>query len=323
MGAALQASGRDIVYSCSWPAYLGDNESTKPYNTMIQSGCNLWRNWHDIQCSWSSLVSIIDHYGDYGDVLRPFAGPGHFNDMDMLLGGNDCISIDEAKTQLAIWSIYAAPLIMGNDIRNISKEATEVLTNKYAIAVNQDPAAQQGGRVTPKGAAEIWARNLDNGDVAVALFNKNSRSENDVLSQTRLCPLWNKTTGGYRESCHTDNVGEFSNITAAQAKELCCKNAYCAGFSYDPVTGDGYLKGDIDCGFQKSAKYIGFDKPNFAPPQPAPRNITLDFYAHAKMTGSVHVFDIWAKKSLGSFSGNLTVEVAPHGSAFFRLSRAS
>jgi alpha-N-acetylgalactosaminidase len=87
MGAALEASGRDIVYSCSWPAYIGDNESTKPFNTFIMDGCNLWRNWDDIQCDWGSLSSIIDHWGDYGSVLAPWAGPGHWHDADMLLIG--------------------------------------------------------------------------------------------------------------------------------------------------------------------------------------------------------------------------------------------
>ena len=61
MGAALEASGRDIVYSCSWPAYIGSNESVKPFNTFIMDGCNLWRNWNDIQCDSRSLLSIVDH----------------------------------------------------------------------------------------------------------------------------------------------------------------------------------------------------------------------------------------------------------------------
>ena len=79
MGSSLEHSGRDIVYSCSWPAYLGSNESTKPYADMIKAGCNLWRNWDDIQCSWNSLAGIIDHYGDYSKVLRQWVAPGHFN----------------------------------------------------------------------------------------------------------------------------------------------------------------------------------------------------------------------------------------------------
>lgn len=88
MGKALQNSGRDIVYSCSWPAYLGDDESKKPFDEMINAGCNLWRNWEDIQNSWESMISIIDHWGDYGTSLQKAGGPHHWNDMDMLLIGN-------------------------------------------------------------------------------------------------------------------------------------------------------------------------------------------------------------------------------------------
>ena len=59
MGAALEGSGRDVVYSCSWPAYLAANESDKPFGEFVMDGCNLWRNWDDIQCTWESLSSII------------------------------------------------------------------------------------------------------------------------------------------------------------------------------------------------------------------------------------------------------------------------
>lgn len=62
MARALERSGRNIVYSCSWPAYLGDDERRKPYAAISKAGCTLWRNWHDIQCSWDSLSSIIDHW---------------------------------------------------------------------------------------------------------------------------------------------------------------------------------------------------------------------------------------------------------------------
>ena len=116
MGAALRASGRDIIFSCSWPAYIGDDESKKPFSTLINDGCHLWRNWADIQCSWRSLSSIIDHWGRWGKVLQPWAGPdgphgGHWHDMDMLLiganqgssqrhaghGGPPCITLDEVS----------------------------------------------------------------------------------------------------------------------------------------------------------------------------------------------------------------------------------
>ena len=83
MGAALEASGRPIEYSCSWPAYInGGNETIQSatFIKMINYGCNGWRNWHDIQCNWASLGSIIEHWGDYGSSLQPFAGPGHWHE---------------------------------------------------------------------------------------------------------------------------------------------------------------------------------------------------------------------------------------------------
>ena len=107
------------VLACSWPAYLGDNETSKPFQAMIDGGCNLWRNWADIDNSWKSVQSIIDHWGDYCESLKPFAGPGHWHDMDMVLVGDDhnnfTMNEDQSQTQLTIWSIMAAPLIMSSD----------------------------------------------------------------------------------------------------------------------------------------------------------------------------------------------------------------
>jgi hypothetical protein len=229
MGEALEASGRDIVYSCSWPAYIhGGNESEQPFGTFIMDGCNLWRNWNDIQCTASSLMSIIDHWGDYGDSLAPFAGPGHWHDMDELLIGAQCLTIAEERTQMAIWSISASPLIMGNDLRNISANSRAILLNKNAIAVSQDPLGQMGIRLTPGTVKQqVWARNLVNGDVAVGLYNKDS--------------------------------------TAA--------------------------------------------------------DISVDF-SQLHLYGSVSVFDIWAEKSLGTFTGQFTAKaVGAHDTAFLRLSK--
>lgn len=175
VGAALQATGRNITYSCSWPAYLGGNESSKPFQAMIDAGCNSWRNWKDIQCNWRSVSGIIDHWGNYGEALQRTAGPGHWHDMDMLLIGNDCITIEEQKTQMAIWSISASPLIMGNDLRSISVASKAILLNEEAIAVNQDPLGKMGIRhpaYSKDSGSQVWFRQLTNGDVAVALYNK-------------------------------------------------------------------------------------------------------------------------------------------------------
>merc|ERR1712130_474929 len=180
MGAALQKSGRDIVYSCSWPAYMGTNESNKPFDLMIAAGCNLWRNWRDIQNNWNSLSNIIDHWGDYGEFLASVSGPGHWNDPDMVLCGDDhggptkVMTVAECKTQMSIWSIVAAPLIMSSDLRTVTKEYREVLLNKEVIAVNQDPKGFAGKRISGKENQQVWARSLGDGSVAVALYNKDN-----------------------------------------------------------------------------------------------------------------------------------------------------
>ena len=171
-GDALAKSGRNITYSCSWPAYLGDDESKKPFGDFVKAGCNLWRNWADVQCMWSSVKGIIEHWGEYSQVLAKAAGPGHWNDPDMLLAGTDCLTLTEETTQMAIWSIVAAPLIMGNDVRNMTKGSLELLQNKDIIAVDQDILGKAGVRITEKGVtSQVWTRELNGGDMGVVLYN--------------------------------------------------------------------------------------------------------------------------------------------------------
>ena len=172
MGAALQATGANITYSCSWPAYLGGNESAKPFAAMIAAGCNSWRNWEDIQCDYGVMAAIIGHWGEYAAVLQKWAGPGHWHDPDMLLIGNGCLTTAEEQTQMAIWSITASPLIMGNDVRNVSAASAAILKNADAIAVDQDARGLMGGRLsTDRAGAQTWARQLSGGAVAVGLYN--------------------------------------------------------------------------------------------------------------------------------------------------------
>lgn len=321
MGAALRASGRNITYSCSWPAYLGDNEATKPYQSFIDSGCNLWRNWDDIQCNWQSLASIIEHWGEYGPVLQKWAsatGPygGHFNDPDMLLIGNTCISDDEARTQMSIWSIVAAPLIMGNDLRTVSNSTQAILLNTEAIAVNQDSRGLQGLRLGPSADTEVWARLLDNGDYAVALYNKNGASSRVADAS---CDSWNQTNGGYLEACGgpDGDILCFSGQTVAATQAQCCANAICAGFSYRSSDGSGCLKKNSDCGFVQNAQYSGYYKPQFTPPG---ANITVSFGSLGNFNAA-KVRDIWQHADLGTFKGSYTaVNVPLHGTAFLRVS---
>ncbi|KAG7235475.1 hypothetical protein INR49_002610 [Caranx melampygus] len=146
MSKALNATGRSMVYSCSWPAYLGGLPPSVNY-TLLGEICHLWRNYDDIQDSWDSVQGIIDWFSNNQDDLQPAAGPGRWNDPDMLIIGNFGLSVDQARSQMALWAIMASPLIMSNDLRNLDNSARAILQNKVAIAINQDPLGIQGRRL--------------------------------------------------------------------------------------------------------------------------------------------------------------------------------
>ncbi|XP_071452764.1 alpha-N-acetylgalactosaminidase-like [Hetaerina americana] len=156
-GDYLNRTGRPMVYSCSWPVYQEFNGIKPDYEAIIKT-CNLWRNYGDIQDSWDDILSIIDYYASKQDEIIPHAGPGHWNDPDMLIIGNFGLSKDQSKAQMAMWSVMASPLIMSNDLRNIDPEFKAILQNKKVIAVNQDPLGIQGRRVYQNNNVEVWTR---------------------------------------------------------------------------------------------------------------------------------------------------------------------
>jgi hypothetical protein len=329
MGEALESSGRAIEYACSWPAYInGGNESIQPFATFIEYGCNSWRNWHDIQCSWDSLSTVIDHWGDYGMSLQPYAGPGHWHDMDMLLIGGSCITQAEERTQMAIWAISASPLIMGNDLRNVSKESKAILTNGDAIAVSQDKLGQMGIRISNNTAQQVWARVLADGSVAVGLYNKGAGSSRPTPPIPLCGPSldWVHTTDGYYEVAdpYTDNLGYFTDKTASEAKAVCCANRKCAGFEFS--NGAGYYKGNAMGGFVKLAGTESYFKkaciPSSPPHHPEGKavDITIKF-SDVHLYGNVKVYDIFEQQNVGAMAGSYTAKQVPaHGISFLRLS---
>jgi len=115
---------------------------------------------HDSLCqdSWNSVERTIDYYGDNQDIIIANAGPGHWNDPDMLIIGNFGLSYEQAKTQMAMWAIFAAPLLMSVDLRTLKPDYKAILKNKKIIAVNQDPLGIQGRRIYKQKGIEIWAR---------------------------------------------------------------------------------------------------------------------------------------------------------------------
>jgi alpha-galactosidase len=132
-------------------------------------GGNLWRTTTDVQDHYAS----IEDNGFVEAGLAKYAGPGHWNDPDMLEVGNGGMSPDEERTQMSLWCLLAAPLIAGNDLTKMSDMTKSILLNREVIAVDQDELGKQGDRVRADGPYEVWAKQLSGGAKAVGLFNRN------------------------------------------------------------------------------------------------------------------------------------------------------
>jgi alpha-galactosidase len=162
MRDALRSTGRPIVYSlCQY-----GNDAVWEWGTSV--GGNLWRTTGDITDKYARMAEI--GFGQAG--LGRFAGPGHWNDPDMLEVGNGGMTTDEYRTHMSLWAILAAPLLAGNDLSTMTPETVALLTNRDVIAVDQDAAGKQGDRVSAEGPIEVWVRPLADGSKAVGIFNR-------------------------------------------------------------------------------------------------------------------------------------------------------
>jgi alpha-galactosidase len=188
MGDALQATRRPIVYSLCQYGRLD------VWKWGADVGGNLWRTTGDIRDAWDSMSRI----GFGQNELAPYAKPGHWNDPDMLEIGNGHMSDIECMTHMSLWSILAAPLLAGNDLRSMSPAILEILTNREVVAVDQDKDGKQGTRVWKSGDQEIWTRPLSGGALAVGLFNRASEaakmsvhwSDIGISGTAKLRNLW-------------------------------------------------------------------------------------------------------------------------------------
>ncbi|XP_014684049.1 alpha-galactosidase A isoform X1 [Equus asinus] len=169
MSLALNRTGRSIVYSCEWPLYM--MPFRKPNYTEVREYCNHWRNFADIYDAWQSVKSVLDWTSSNQEKIVDAAGPGGWNDPDMLVIGNFGLSWDQQITQMALWAIMAAPLFMSNDLRQISPQAKALLQDKDVIAINQDPLGKQGYRLRKEDNIEVWERPLSDFAWAVAMVN--------------------------------------------------------------------------------------------------------------------------------------------------------
>ncbi|HKM94195.1 MAG TPA: glycoside hydrolase family 27 protein [Prolixibacteraceae bacterium] len=176
MSQKLKEAGRPIVFSlCEW----GD---TKPWEWAKDIG-HLWRTTGDISACFDCIVEhgTWKSWGtmqilDMQDGLREYAGPGHWNDPDMLEVGVGNLTNNENRAHFTMWCMLASPLIAGNDLRSMTNEVKDVLTNANIIAINQDPLGIQGLRYKVENGLETWFKPLKNGEWAVCFLNRNTEA---------------------------------------------------------------------------------------------------------------------------------------------------
>jgi alpha-galactosidase len=213
MSRALVASGRPIVFSiCEWG-------STKPW--LWASGVGqLWRATGDIQDCWDCSRSWggmgVSHIVDLVADLYSYAGPGRWNDPDMLEVGNGGMTAAEYRAHFGLWALMAAPLMAGNDLRSMTRETADILTNEEVIAVDQDPLGVQGRRVRDDGAREVWMKPLADGSRAVILFNRGSEPAEIQVSWDEIGLPRGKAS--VRDLWRKEDAGSFAGRYAGKAE---------------------------------------------------------------------------------------------------------
>ncbi len=206
MRTALDECHRDIVFSlCQYG--MGD-----VWKWGAEVGGNCWRTTGDITDSWSSMSGI--GFGQAGH--ERYAGPGHWNDPDMLVVGKvgwgpslhrTKLRPNEQITHISLWSLLSAPLLIGCDMSQIDKFTLALLTNDEVLDVNQDPLGRQAGRIARDGAREVWARPLSDGTMAVGLFNRGMEPETVKVNWSELKLNGPQTVRDLWLQC---DVGEFA-----------------------------------------------------------------------------------------------------------------
>lgn len=229
---ALQSTGRDIVFSCSWPAYDPRPPEEFPYEH-LRKLCNMWRVYEDIEPSWKSLRRIMNYWRVHQDRLVELVRPGNFNDPDMLEIGNGLLTKAEGQTQMSIWSILAAPLLLGNDLTSCREEADvmDIIGNEQVIAIDQDIGVQQGRWVTKRNnnTQELWVRPL--GESCNQWFNTNTTvflptpRKSTTDADECICPISPKGGGGVAVALI--NLSNESQKMSFQFKEIFGQDNVC------------------------------------------------------------------------------------------------
>jgi len=220
MGDALAATGRDIVYSiCEW----GTND---PWLWGRDVGGHLWRTTGDITDRWDSVMSLLDQQVG----LEAYSGPNGWNDPDMLEVGNDGLTRTESRAHMSLWALLNAPLIAGNDVRDMEPWVLDQLTDPDVVAIDQDWGGEQGSKLRDDGDAEVWSKPMSDGSVAVVLLNRGGNTQT-VASTARdlglrsskfysVRDVWadtTRTSGGTIRASVGSHAAEMYIVSAARA----------------------------------------------------------------------------------------------------------
>ncbi|HEX5482500.1 MAG TPA: glycoside hydrolase family 27 protein [Terriglobia bacterium] len=200
---ALKSTGRPIVYS------LCQYGLQQVWRWGPSVGGNLWRTTGDIDPTYTRMAFI----GFEQNGLQKFAGPGHWNDPDMLEIGNGRLNLNEQRTQMSLWCMLAAPLLSGNDLTNMSKETLAILTNREVIAVDQDPKGIQGQRVSQEGPLEVWEKEISDGSKIIGLFN---RSTGEAMMKVNFADVQLAGPMKVRDLWRHKDLGTFTGSFSAE-----------------------------------------------------------------------------------------------------------
>jgi alpha-galactosidase len=222
MRDALFAAKRPVVFSiCEWG-------SSKPWEWAKDVG-HLWRTTGDINAcyncvqrwerGWKLIVdlqySLVQPADGQNNGIGQYAGPGHWNDPDMLEVGKDGLTFAESRSHFSMWCILAAPLIAGNDVRSVTPEILAIMTDKEALAIDQDAAGKEGWRFRAEPNLEIWVRELGNGDWALALINTGDKPADLTVDfshmwffggKCQIHDIWDKKDVGTTEKPFTKHL---------------------------------------------------------------------------------------------------------------------
>ncbi len=220
MGDALAATGRDIVYSiCEW----GSND---PWLWGRDVGGHLWRTTGDITDRWDSVMSLLDQQVG----LEAYSGPNGWNDPDMLEVGNDGLTRAESRAHMSLWALLNAPLIAGNDVRDMEPWVLDQLTDPDVVAINQDWGGEQGSKLRDDGDTEVWSKPMSDGSTAVVLLNRGANTQTVATTARDLGlrsskfysvrDVWadtTRTSGGTIRASVASHAAEMYVVSAARA----------------------------------------------------------------------------------------------------------